>query len=102
MTTYRHPDAAVTGHLAARYIELQVLKKQLDVEITAIENGLRVAGLFRVGRPKVPPTHTLTQCREAHARWQRGERDNQWVIDGERQYQRERKAAKRAEKKAAA
>lgn len=86
------PSYAAT--LAAKYVELQGLRKRIDTELTAVENGLRVAGLMPAGRPTKPPTHTLTEARAAHARWGRGLRDDDTVA-GERQYQRERKRAAR-------
>ena len=93
---YTLTDPGTIGSLAERYAHLQELKKKLDTELSIVENGLRRAGLLASGRPRLAPTHTLQESREAHRRWQAGERDNQWVIDGERQYQRERKMAQKA------
>lgn len=80
--------------LAAKYVELQELKKRLDTEIVAVEQGLRVAGLLPAGRPKVAPTHTAGEARDAHRRHAKGERSD-WVDAGERQYQREAKRRRR-------
>lgn len=93
---YTLNDPATIGQLAEKYAHLQELKKKLDTELATVENSLRRAGLLASGRPRLAPTHTLAETREAHRRWAAGERDNQWVIDGERQYQRERKAAQKA------
>jgi hypothetical protein len=46
------------------------------------------------GRPALAPTHTLADSRKAHAAYMRGHRDD-WTTAGERQYQRDRKRAKR-------
>lgn len=84
--------------LIDRYERLQALKKRIDTELFAVERGLRVAGILAEhGRPRVAPTHSVSQARSAHAAWQRGDRD-QWTVDGERQYQREKKRASRAAK----
>lgn len=94
--TYLRQDPSVAGQLARRYVELQDLKKKVDTELAAVENGLRMAGLLAgAGRPRLAPTHTVAEAREAHRRFAAGERDEAWVLDGERQYQRERKAAQK-------
>lgn len=97
MTVYQRTEPTVAAQLAARYIELQDLKKKVDSELAAVENGLRMAGLLALrGKPRLAPTHTVTEAREAHRRFAAGDRGSKWVIDGERQYQRERKNARRA------
>lgn len=84
--------------LIPRYRELQALKLRVDNELEAVERGLRVAGILSEhGRPRIAPTHTVSQARASHAAWQRGERD-QWTAEGERQYQREKRRAARAKK----
>lgn len=103
VSTYQRTAPTYTEELSARYIELQELKKKLDGEIVSVERGLRVAGLLVVrGKPRLAPTHTIAEARDAHRRWQKGERDDEWVAAGERQYQRENKAARIAAKRAAA
>lgn len=88
--------------MVARYHRLQALKKRIDEELLAVERGLCVAGILsRHGRPNIAPTHTVSQARASHAAWQRGERD-QWTVDGERQYQREKKRDERARRRGAA
>lgn len=85
--------------LVTRYGELQALKLRVDSELIAVENGLRVAGFMPIkGRPRIAPTHTEAEAREAHARHQRGETDD-WIDAGERQYQRDRKRLKRETRK---
>lgn len=82
-----------------RYARLQALKLQIDAEMLAVERGLIVAGILsRHGRPRAFPTHTASEARSAHAAWQRGERDD-WVLQGERQYQREKKRDERARRR---
>jgi hypothetical protein len=96
MTTAR-TGADYTEQLRTRYRKLQALKQRVDAELTAVENGLRVAGVIKHrGTWKIPPTHTAEQAREAHRRWQNGERDDTWVAAGERQYQRESKRRNRS------
>lgn len=75
--------------LAARHAELQRLKVDIEVEIVAIENALRMHGQWRrSGRPRKPPTHTDAEAAEAHALYSIGKR-TPWVIAGNRQYQRD-------------
>ena len=79
----------------ARLEQLQALRLRIDIEITAVENGLKVAGVLdNRGRPRVVPTHTLAEAKAAHAAHKRGERSD-WIDAGERQYQRERKRDER-------
>ena len=88
MTAIR--DLTDTDALRARYERLMVLQRELEAEIVAVTNGLRVAGLMPAGRPRIAPTHTADEARAAHAAYSRGHRDD-WTVDGERQYQRDRK-----------
>ena len=46
------------------------------------------------GRHVIPDAYTTDQAREAHAMFTAGNRDP-WVVDAERQYQRNRKRASR-------
>ena len=46
------------------------------------------------GRHAIPDAYTTDQAREAHAMFVAGNRDA-WVVDAERQYQRNRKRASR-------
>jgi hypothetical protein len=83
--------------LQRRYDELLQLKKQVEQELTAVGNGLQVAqGL--PGRPKLPPRFTRDEVIEAHKLHQQGV-DTEWVLEGERQYKREKKREERARKK---
>ena len=87
--------SGLTDDRTARYDALQKLKMRVDAELVSVERGLRVSGLMRYpGRPAIAPTHTVTEAREAHRLFSRGER-TAWVIDGERQYQREAKQRRR-------
>lgn len=80
--------------MRARYYELLKLKQRVDADVVAAENALRVARLMPAGRPSLAPTHTVEESRKAHAAYARGHRDD-WTVDGERQYQRDRKRASR-------
>lgn len=94
--TNPYTDQSTKGALLDRYARLQELKLRTDADLTSVEAGLRMSGLLsRHGRPEKSPTHTVQQCRDAHAAWQRGDRD-EWTTMGERQYQRERKREERA------
>lgn len=73
--------------LLARRAELERLLVEVETEIVAVEDGLRVAGLMPAGRPRKRPTHTPAEAREAHARHQAGE-SSDWIDEGERQYKR--------------
>lgn len=93
-TAYDPRNPSDAERLRARYYQLLKVKQQLDTDIVAAENGLRMAGLMPAGRPALAPTHTLADSRKAHAAYMRGHRDD-WTTAGERQYQRDRKRAKR-------
>lgn len=85
-----------------RLAALEELKRRVEADITAIKNGLIVAGHIDArGRRYKPPTHTDTEAKEAHAAHQRGERSD-WIDAGERQYQREKKRATRPQRRYAA
>lgn len=73
--------------LLARRAELERLLVDVETEIVAVEDGLRVAGLMPAGRPKKRPTHTPAEAREAHRLHQLGE-CSPWIDEGERQYKR--------------
>jgi hypothetical protein len=81
--------------LQARYAKLQRLIVDAQIELTAVEEGLRVAGVLRAGRPRKRPTHTVSEAREAHRLHQLGDL-SPWVQDGERQYQRDNARARRS------
>ena len=77
------------GRMTQRYLDLEAVKRRVDAELTTLGVALRKAGVVTT-RERKPATHTVSEAREAHNRWQRGIR-TPWVVDGERQYQRERK-----------
>lgn len=87
----------LTADLLERRAKLAKLRKEIDAEIVAIDNGLRMAGVLRLrGRPRKAPAYTDLEAREAHARHQAGERTPE-VIEGHRQYQRENTRQRRSE-----
>lgn len=86
--------------LQRRYDELLKLKMQVDQELTAVRNGIRVAQ-GQPGRPELPPVYTRDETVEAHKLHGRGV-DTEWVREGERQYKREAKRADRARRDGAA
>lgn len=86
--------------LEARHAELQQLKQRLEVEIVAIQDGLRMHGRWgRAGRPRKPPTHTDAEALDCHNRYAAGDR-TPWVVAGHQQYQREERRKAYAERRA--
>jgi hypothetical protein len=87
--------------LEQRHRELQTLKRNVEVEIVAVQELLRAVGRWgRAGRPRKPPTHTDAEALEAHQRYQAGER-TPWIDAGHRQYQRDHRRRAYEESKAA-
>lgn len=81
--------------LLARHARLERLIVEAEIELVAIEEGLRVAGVSLIGQPRKRPTHTRSEAREAHRLHQRGD-TTPWVRTGERQYQRDNKRKARS------
>lgn len=91
MTTALDPRTPRTAaDLLARRAELERLLVEVETEIVAVEDGLRVAGLMPAGRPRRRPTHTPAEAREAHRLHGQGETSD-WIDEGERQYKRRNK-----------
>lgn len=81
--------------MVAELRKLEALKLNIEQRMFNLERGLLVAGVMaKRGRPPVKNTHTVSEAREAHRRHQRGDR-TEWVVKGERQYQREIKRARK-------
>lgn len=83
------------AELLARRDRLERLLVEVEAELAAVEDGLRVAGISRRGRPRARPTHTPTEAREAHRLHQLGER-TPWVLAGEREFKRRNKRTERS------
>lgn len=94
MTTALEPRSA-TEYLLARRALLEKLLVEVETELCAVEDGLRVAGLMPAGRPRMRPTHTPAEAREAHRLHQLGEHSD-WIDQGERQYKRRDARRRRA------
>lgn len=81
--------------MLTEYKKLERLKLEIEQKMFFIERGLEMAGLLtHRGRPPVKNTHTVTEARECHRRYLKGDRA-EWVVKGERQYQRESKRARK-------
>lgn len=91
------PASSPTEDLETRYAKLLELKANLELELEAVRDGLRVAGVLppRRGRPIIEDKLTEAQAREFHRRHLAGE-DSEEVKAGEREYQRRHKRAARA------
>jgi hypothetical protein len=90
------PRRMAPDDLERRHAELQAERRNVEIELVAIEDALRAAGRSRVrGRPRKPPTHTPEDAEKAHKAWISGERD-QWTVDGHNQWIRERRHMARA------
>lgn len=82
--------------LQARHVKLERLLVEIETELVAIEEGLRVARVMATGQPRKRPTHTRSEAKEAHRLHQNGD-TTPWVRAGERQYQRDHKRRARSE-----
>lgn len=87
-TDVRYPKTV--ADLIARRARLERLLVETEIELVAVEDGLRVAGLMPAGRPRRRPTHTPAEAREAHRLHGQGETSD-WIDEGERQYKRRNK-----------
>lgn len=110
MTPQQHQDRPRAGHLAKLYALRAKVDEQIAAEvlrqtrIAAIAAGIDVpadedhdapAGrLLRLGGSRIPDAYTEDQARDAHTMFRAGNRDT-WVVDAERQYQRNRKRISR-------
>jgi hypothetical protein len=81
--------------LAQRHRDLQALKRNLEVEIVAVEDQLRAIGRWgQAGRPRIAPTHTDAEALECVTRYLAGER-TPWIVAGWRQYKRDTRRRER-------
>lgn len=97
----------------ARLRRLEQLRTEIEIEIRAQRNALLMADIDpetggqlvvikgRGGRREIPSpfTYTAREAKAAHALHAAGE-ESDWVRDGERAYQRERKRAERQQRSA--
>lgn len=97
-----------TQQMRNRISRLLLVRDGIDQELTALRNGLRMAGDVDddleprrgPGRPTIPSlfTYTEEEARAAHSLWVQGVHTD-WSRDGERAYQRESKR-RRTQRKA--
>jgi hypothetical protein len=87
--------------LVQRHRELQALKRNLEVEIVAVQDELRAHGLWgQAGRPRIAPTHTEAEALDCVNRYNAGER-TPWIVAGWRQYKRDTRRRERQEQREA-
>lgn len=90
---------ATEAQLRHRLRLCERLADEVQTEITALRDALHMyddAPPVRTGRPVIPFTYTADERREAHRRHQAGEQ-SAWVRQGEREYQRAWRQARRAQ-----
>lgn len=86
MRTYTAADIAALRDKRDRLVDLRAT---VDAELADVTATLHQLGALQ-SRALLPPTHTVDEARDAHRRFNAGDRD-EWVVAGERQYQRDRK-----------
>lgn len=87
--------------LRARHRQLEALKRNVEVEIVAVEDALRAMGEWgKRGRRRISPTHTDAEALDCVNRYLAGER-TPWIEAGYRQYKRDTRRRERQERREA-
>ena len=87
MSTAQAP--ATLEELQARYNKLLRLRDQIDGELDAVAEGLRMHKAWK-GQPRKANVMSSAEAKRAHAAYASGD-TTVWAREGERQYQRESK-----------